>query len=105
MFVTMIVTALEMLSEHKLIAADSPIPNVGIITLLLINFFKGAASDFDMEEVYEIVRAADKYGVKLEPRTEVDAVNQEEIDLLRQECEEQEEEKKFNWKSEVRRFI
>lgn len=104
-FGTMLVTAFEMLSEHNLIREDSPIPNVGIVTLLVIDFLEGTCNDFDMEGVCEIVRAADKFGVKLVPREEVSGVGQGDIDLLRQEYEEagEEEVKKFDWKSDVSR--
>lgn len=104
MFVPMLITAYEMLAEHNLIRDDSPIPNIGIVTLLLLDFLRDTCNDFDIEHTCEIVRAADKYGVKLEPREEVQGATQDEIDSLRAEYEEQDE-KKFDWKKEVSNFL
>jgi hypothetical protein len=68
-FITLFITSVDVLSEHNLIKMEnSPVPSVGAITLLLISFLKDTAAGFDIDDIHEIVRAADKAGVKLEPR-------------------------------------
>jgi len=95
MFITTFTTALDVLSEHNFIRMENPpVPSVGLITLLLINSLKVTASDFDIEKVYEIVRAADQAGVKLKPRKEAGA-SQGDLGQLRAQCEE-EEARKFD---------
>jgi hypothetical protein len=103
MFIPMQIAAIEMLSEHNLIS-ESPRPrafNAGIITVLFIDFLKNTASDFDIEDVCEIVRAADKAGLKLEGREE--ACEDGEIEGLRAENEgvDEEEYVERDWKNEV----
>lgn len=103
MFVPMLITSFEMLGEHDLIKPTSAIPNVGIITLLILAFLRNTARDFDIDTCHEILRAADKAGVVLEPRKEL-SLTQEDLDSLRTEY------KKgpvltFNWKTQVRCFF
>jgi hypothetical protein len=89
MFGTMLLTSFDMLSEHGLLAADSQIPNIGIISLLMIEFSYGSAGDFDLTWACEIVRALDKAGVELKPRKEA-GVSQEKIDELREQYKDRE---------------
>jgi hypothetical protein len=89
MFGTMLLTSFDMLSEHGLLAADSQIPNIGIISLLMIEFSYDSAGDLDLTWACEIVRALDKAGVELKPRKEVE-VSQEKIDELREQYEDKE---------------
>ncbi len=91
MFGTMLLTAFDMLAEHGLLAANSPIPNIGIISLLMIEFIEDTASDLDIEWGHEAVRALDKAGVELKPRKEAH-VSQEKIDELREQYQEKERE-------------
>lgn len=91
MFGTMLLTAFDMLSEHGLLAADSPLPNIGIIALLMIEFLYDTAGDFNINWAHEVVRALDKAGVELKPRKEV-RVSQEKIDELREQYKEKESE-------------
>ena len=103
MFIPMQIAAIEMLSEHNLINEKRPRAfNAGIITVLLIDFLKNSANDFDIENVGEIVRAADKAGLKLEGREEV--CEDGEIENLRAEYEEEDEEEyvERDWEEEVR---
>jgi hypothetical protein len=91
MFGTMLLTSFDMLSEHGLLAANSPIPNIGILSLLMIEFIEGTASDLDIDWGHEVVRALDKAGVELKPRKEVH-VSQEKIEVLREQYKEKESE-------------
>lgn len=91
MFGTVLLTAFDMLSEHGLLAADSPLPNIGIIALLMIEFVYDSASDFNINWAHEAVRALDKAGVELKLRKEVH-VSQEKIDELREHYKEKESE-------------
>jgi hypothetical protein len=101
MFPFMLINAYEMLSEHNLLTApNSLIPNAGIMTLLLIAFLKDTAKDFDVERVEEIVRQADRMGVNIVCRKEV-AVEDGDLERMRELCEIETEEMKFEWKSEV----
>jgi len=87
-FIPMHVAALEMLSEHNLINETGPgrprAFNASIITLLLIEFLRDTACDFDIENINEIVRVADKVGLKLEQRKEVEG----DLEHLRAQYEE-----------------
>jgi len=100
MFIPMLITSFDMLAEHKLIGSE-PIrfENVGIVTLLLIDFLTNTAGDFDIDGMYEVVRAADKFGVKLEPVEEVN-ITKKDLEEMRERCEE-EGEKKFERKKEA----
>lgn len=109
MFIPMHIAAIEMLSEHNLIN-ETPSPrafNASIVTVLLIDFLKDTANDFDIEDVCEIVRAVDKAGLKLVPRKEVVGCNSEDIELLRAAYKEKEDEyegeayPERDWKEEV----
>jgi hypothetical protein len=91
MFGTMLLTSFDMLSEHGLLAADSLIPNIGILSLLMIEFIQGTAGDLDIAWAHEVVRVLDKAGIELKPRKEV-RVSQEEIDELREQYKEKENE-------------
>jgi hypothetical protein len=89
MFGTMLLTSFDVLSEHGLLAADSPLPNIGIISLLMIEFVYDSASDFVLDWAHEVVRALDKAGVELKLRKEV-RVSQEKIDEFRELYKEKE---------------
>jgi hypothetical protein len=91
MFGTMLLTSLDMLSEHGLLASDSPLPNIGIVSLLMIEFIHGTAGDFDIHWAHEVVRALDKAGLEVKPRKEA-RVSQEKIDELREQYEDKESE-------------
>ncbi len=81
-FGTMTLTSFEMLSEHGLLGPDSPIPNIGILSLLMIEFLYDTPGDIDSDWAHEIVRALDKASVELHPRKEV-GVSAEKIGELR----------------------
>lgn len=98
----MYITALEMLHEHSLIGATSPIPdNVGVMTLHFIDFMSNTCSDFDLEWLHEVVRAADKYGVVLTPAEQIKGVDQDRLNELREEYQETKMKKGLAWKTEV----
>src|SRR5277367_1490483 len=89
MFGTMLLTSFDMLSEHGLLAADSLLPNIGIISLLMIEFIHGTARDFDIKWSHEVVRALDNAGIEIKPRKEV-RVSQDFLDELREHYKEKE---------------
>ncbi|KUJ07634.1 uncharacterized protein LY89DRAFT_742862 [Mollisia scopiformis] len=97
----MFITALEMLHESKLIGGTSPLPdNVGIMTLLFLDFMSNTCSDFDLDWLHEIVRAADKYGVVLAiPEPKRIGVSQDQLDECGDECEERRMTAGLTWKT------
>lgn len=98
MFGTMLLTSFDMLSEHGLLAAESPLPNISIISLLMIDFIHSTASDFDVGWTHEVVRALDKAGVEIKSRKEA-RMRQEEIEELREQYKEKESEEIENRKN------
>lgn len=88
---TLILTSFDVLSEHDLLGPDSPLPNIGIIALLMIEFLYDTPGDIDSDWAHEVVRALDKAGVELKPQKEV-AVSQDKIDELRAQYQEKENE-------------
>ena len=98
----MYITALEMLHEHSLIGPTSPLPdNVGVMTLHFIDFMSNTCCDLDLEWVHEVVRAADKYSVVLTPVEQIEGVDQDKLDELREEYQETKMKKGLAWKTEV----
>lgn len=89
MFGTMLLTSFDMLSEHGLLAADSPLPNIGIVSLLMIEFAHDTAGDFEIHWAHEVVRALDHAGVEIKPRNEV-RLSREKIAELREQYQEKE---------------
>lgn len=68
---TMLLTSFAMLAEHSLLgpASSSPIPNVAILSLLMLEFLgSGDGGDFGDSVLWpsEVVRALDKAGVDLD---------------------------------------
>lgn len=82
MFGTLVLTSFDVLAEHDLLRPDSPIPNIGILLLLMIEFLYGIGCDIECNWAHEAVRALDKAGVEIKLRREV-CVSQEKIDELR----------------------
>jgi hypothetical protein len=102
MFINMTIVSFEMLLEHDLMGKEPVcVKNAGILAFLLLDFMKNTliATELEVENIYEIVRAADKAGVKLEPRKEV-KITEEDLALLREQCKGKNE-KKMDWKKEV----
>lgn len=98
----MFITALEMLHESGLIGSTSPLPdNLGVMTLFFLDFMTNTATDFDIEWGHEIVRAADTYGVVLNPLEMVEGIYQRALDDLRELCQQSKKGKGFAWKTEV----
>ena len=95
MFKTMMITSLEMLSEHDLITSPTPIPNASVLTLLMIHFLTNVATDFSIRGVGAIVKAADKVNLKIECRKEV-KVTEDNLEKLRKAGG-----KMGDWKKEV----
>ncbi|OBT95029.1 hypothetical protein VE01_07400 [Pseudogymnoascus verrucosus] len=101
----MFVTALEMLHESALIGPTSPLPdNVGVLSLLFLNFVMIGCTDYDLEWAHEVVRAADEYGVVLTPMKQVEDVTQDRLDELRDICEKTKKGKGLFWKTEYPKF-
>jgi hypothetical protein len=98
----MFITALEMLHESALIGPASPLPNnVSVMTLFFLDFMMNGCSNYDLEWVHEVVRAANKYGVVLTPVKQVENVTQDKLDELRDVCEYTKKGKGLAWKTEV----
>jgi hypothetical protein len=98
----MFLTALEMLHESGLIGPTSPLPdNLGLMTLFFLDFMTNTATDFDIEWGHEIIRAADTYGVVLNPLEKVEGIYQRALDDLRELCQQSKKGKGFAWKTEV----
>jgi hypothetical protein len=95
MFKTMMITSLEMLSEHDLIAPPTPVPNASVLTLLMIYFLSNVATDFSIKGVGAIVKMADKVGLEIEVREEVE-VTKDDLEKLRKAGG-----KMGDWKKEV----
>jgi hypothetical protein len=62
----MVLTSYSALSEHSLFKPDSEIKNVGIISLMLLEFAQGDACDLDIGWGCEIVRMCDEAGINLD---------------------------------------
>lgn len=105
MFGIMYITALEMLHESNLLPTSSttPLPdNIGIMTLLLLNFFTTLCTDFHLPWLHEIVRAAGKYGVILTiPSPERISITQLQLERWRAESRVT---KGLAWKGKYQRF-
>ncbi|KAF4636312.1 hypothetical protein G7Y89_g1784 [Cudoniella acicularis] len=93
-------------SSHANTKAHPSAFNVGVITLLLTDFLKDTASDFDIEDICEMVRAADEAGVALEPRREIVNCVERDIEIYRQEYMEdgEDEWRGRDWKNEWKSF-
>ncbi|KAH7314176.1 hypothetical protein BKA65DRAFT_516287 [Rhexocercosporidium sp. MPI-PUGE-AT-0058] len=65
-FGTMILTTFDVLKEHDLFRPDSEVNNIGIISLLLLQFVKCDAVDLDCDWAPEVVRLCDEAGIKLD---------------------------------------
>jgi hypothetical protein len=90
-FGTLILTSFDVLSEHDLLVPNSPIPNIGILSLLMVEFLYNSPGDIDSDWAPEVVRALDKAGVEIETRKEV-RVSKEKIEELRERYRERESE-------------
>ena len=101
-FRSLLLSVYEMLSEHSLLTPTSSIPNIGIITLLMLEFLSSIAGNFDIKWRSEITRVIDKAGVELEPRKEL-SLTQEGLDEIRAGGKKWKA-RPFNWKHEVRRI-
>lgn len=81
MFITMMREAYAMFTQYNMIPEQPRRAfNVDIVTILLIDFLKDTANDFETEHICEIVRYADQAGVKLEPRDEVEGCTADDIE-------------------------
>lgn len=65
-FGLMILTSLEMLSEHNLLAPDSPVKNIPVILLILLAFvLEWEGLGYDIGWPCEVVRVCDEAGIDL----------------------------------------
>jgi hypothetical protein len=80
----MVLTSYSALAEHSLFKPDSEIKNLGVISLMLLDFAKGAGCDLDIEWGCEVVRMCDEAGINLdkEVRKQVD-VSKKDLKELR----------------------
>lgn len=80
----MVLTAYSALSEHSLFKPDSEVKNIGIISLMMLEFAQGDGQDLDIDWGCEIVRMCDEAGIDLdkEVRKQV-AVSKKDLKGLR----------------------
>lgn len=99
----MFVAALEMLYESDLIKGTTPLPdNIGIMTLLFLEFMANTCQDFELTWLHEVVRAADQYAVDLTiPEGEKVSVSQAQLDRWRKQYSRRAPLKRFVWKTKV----
>ncbi len=62
----MALTAFAALSEHSLLKSDSEVKNIGIITLMMLEFAQGSGQDLDIGWSCELVRMCDEAGIELD---------------------------------------
>jgi hypothetical protein len=62
----MVLTCYSALSEHSLFKPDSEVKNLGIISLMLLEFAQGPGCDLDIGWGCEIVRMCDEAGINLD---------------------------------------
>jgi len=88
----MVLTAFSALSEHSLFKPDSEVKNIGIMSLLMLEFAQGDGQDLDIGWGCEIVRMCDEAGIALdkEVRKQV-AVSKEDLKELRDAYKEKED--------------
>ena len=102
MFIYMLIAAFEMLSEHNLTADDStkPISDVDVVTEFLLKVLEDDAKSvgYRLQDVKEILRIVDKYGVKLVAYKQV-SLKERRIEKLRKACKGVP--KRNNWKTDV----
>ncbi len=92
----MVLTSYEVLSEHDLFKSDSDIKNIGIMSLILLEFLKDEACDLDTMWGCEVVRLCDEAGIELEKdvRKQVN-VSKEHLKELREFYKEKKEASEF----------
>lgn len=62
----MVLTSYSALSEHSLFKSDSEIKNIGILSLMLLDFAQGPGCDLDIGWGCEVVRMCDEAGIDLD---------------------------------------
>jgi len=92
----LVLTSYSALSEHSLFKPDSEIKNIGIMSLIMLEFALGPAVDLDVEWDCEIVRVCDEAGIDLdkELRKQVD-VSKNDLKELRDAYKEKKEASDF----------
>lgn len=108
---TFLLTGLDVLSEAGLLVPSSVIPNIAIITLLILDFVEKHVTEvgYRVNWSHEVVRILDKAGIELKSRKEISrmslCLSQAEIEGLRKEYKTKEAKKKAfrlrDWKKEV----
>lgn len=80
----MVLTCYDVLAEHSLFQADSEIKNIGIITLMLLEFLEVHCSDLEANWGCELVRKCDEAGIELDKilRKQVN-IDKESLDEFR----------------------
>ena len=87
MLIPMYITCLDALAEHNLVKApNTPAFNINILTLMLLEILKVTCKDHHIDDLENIVQAADLAGVELVPQDGV-KITQGDIDDYRSLCE------------------
>lgn len=92
MFGLMLLTSYSALAEHSLFKPDSEVKNIGIMSLLLLEFIQGPGCDLDCGWGCEVVRLCDEAGIDLdkEIRKQVDFTKENLTDMRDQYKEKKE---------------
>jgi len=105
---TMLLTCLEMLEEANLLSKNSPIKNIGFVSMLYINFaidsWLDVSGDMHGETrwIVPVVRYLDRYGIDIPCLNVMEAVNKEKLEELRSEIKELEESKAYEEAAEIK---
>jgi hypothetical protein len=93
----MVLTCYSVLSEHSLFKPDSEVKNIGIMSLLLLEFIQGPGCDLDCGWGCEVVRLCDEAGIGLdkEIRKQVD-FSKKNLKEMRDMCKEKKEASGFD---------
>ncbi|TVY84361.1 hypothetical protein LSUE1_G000887 [Lachnellula suecica] len=105
----MVLTTFSALSEHDLFKSDSEILNIGIISLLLLEFIHGPGVDLDCGWGPEVVRLCDEAGIDLDKEVRKQVyLTRKDLKLMRDEYKETEEVDNSDiaqkWKLEFKEF-
>ena len=80
----MVLTCYDVLAEHSLFGPESEVKDIGVITLILLEFLEGDAGDIPAAWGCELVRLCDEAGIELDKlvRKQI-SVTKESLEELR----------------------